>query len=103
MPERNRRSYSSKTVFTPDLEGEFNLENELKNVILAAFRSFAFLHSQGQKLKSWSSNGMSGPLPKADIRRPGGHVRFGADSDMGIFELPKRKSHPKATLRIQTS
>jgi hypothetical protein len=29
---------------------EFNFKNELKNIILVAFRYFEFLHSQGQKL-----------------------------------------------------
>src|SRR6266480_7446260 len=52
MPEGDRTSYSSKTVFTPNLASEFNSENELKNVILAAFRSFAFLHDQGHK-RTW--------------------------------------------------
>jgi hypothetical protein len=30
------------------LASEFNLEVELKNIILVAFRFFEFLHSQGQ-------------------------------------------------------
>jgi len=42
----DRRSYSSKTVVTVKLASELNFKNELKNVILAACRSFAFLHSQ---------------------------------------------------------
>jgi hypothetical protein len=33
------------------LASEFNLEVELKNIILVAFRFFEFLHSQGQKRK----------------------------------------------------
>src|SRR5258705_2058496 len=45
---RDRRSYSSKTALGLQFESAFNLEIELKNVILAAFRLFAFLHSQGQ-------------------------------------------------------
>src|SRR5262245_51108008 len=45
--ERDRRSYSSKTVLALKLASAFNSEDELKNVILVVFRSFAFLHSQG--------------------------------------------------------
>ena len=41
----DRRSYSPKTVVTVKLASELNFKNELKNVLLAAFRSFAFLHS----------------------------------------------------------
>ena len=39
-----------KTVFAVNRASASNFENKLKNVILAEFRSFAFLHSQGQKL-----------------------------------------------------
>jgi hypothetical protein len=44
---RYRRSYSSRTVSGIQFENTFDLEIELKNVILVAFRFFAFLHSQG--------------------------------------------------------
>jgi hypothetical protein len=47
--ERDRRSYSSKTVLALKLANAFNLDDELTNVILVVFRSFAFLHSQGHK------------------------------------------------------
>jgi hypothetical protein len=47
----DRRSYSSKTLLAIKLASALNLKNELKNVVLAAFRSFAFLLSQGQKLR----------------------------------------------------
>jgi hypothetical protein len=43
-----RRSYSSETALGFQLASVFNLKSELKNLILVAFRSFAFLHSQGQ-------------------------------------------------------
>jgi hypothetical protein len=43
-----RTNYSLKTVFAIKCASASNLENALKNVILAEFRSFAFLHSQGQ-------------------------------------------------------
>jgi len=45
---RDRRSYSSKTALGLQFESAFNLEIELKNVILVAFRLFEFLHSKGQ-------------------------------------------------------
>jgi hypothetical protein len=48
----NRRSYLSKTVSGIQFENTFDLEIELKNVILVAFRFFSFLHSQGQNRKS---------------------------------------------------
>jgi hypothetical protein len=48
---RDRRSYSSKTALVAQLASEFNLEVELKNIILIAFRFFEFLHSQGQTEK----------------------------------------------------
>jgi hypothetical protein len=44
---RDRRSCSSKTALVVQLASEFNLEVELKNIILVAFRFFQFLHSQG--------------------------------------------------------
>jgi hypothetical protein len=47
-----RRSYSVMTVLSVNLASAFNLENELKNAILAMFQTFAFLHSQGQKTTS---------------------------------------------------
>jgi hypothetical protein len=45
--EGDRTSHSSRTVSAVEFVGPFNLENELKNVILAVFRSSAFLHRQG--------------------------------------------------------
>jgi hypothetical protein len=44
--ERDRKSYSSETVLTLKLASAFNLDDELKNVILVVFQSFAFLHSE---------------------------------------------------------
>jgi hypothetical protein len=49
---RDRRSYSSETALVAQLASEFNLEVELENIILVAFRFFKFLHSQGQKQAS---------------------------------------------------
>src|SRR6201984_3556133 len=45
--DHDRRSYSSETALALNRASALNLTNELKNVILAAFRSFAFLHTQG--------------------------------------------------------
>jgi hypothetical protein len=58
------------------LASEFNLEVELKNIILVAFRFFEFLHSQGQKRKWPRLNGMSVLPSRADIVRPTRHFRF---------------------------
>jgi hypothetical protein len=44
----DRRSCSSKTALALELASALNIKNELKNAILAAFRSLAFSHSQGQ-------------------------------------------------------
>jgi hypothetical protein len=46
---RDRRSYSSKTVSVAQRASGFNLEIELKNIILRRVSIFEFLHSQGQK------------------------------------------------------
>jgi hypothetical protein len=59
---RDRRSYSSETALVAQLASEFNLEVELENIILVAFRFFKFLHSQGQKRKSQPCGGMSALL-----------------------------------------
>jgi len=46
---RDRRSYSSKTVLVTQRASGFNLEIELKNIIPRCVSIFEFLHSQGQK------------------------------------------------------
>jgi hypothetical protein len=46
---RDRRSYSSKTVLVAQQASGFNLEIELKNIILRRVSIFGFLHSQGQE------------------------------------------------------
>lgn len=43
--ECDRRNYSSKPVLGLKLASAFNFDDELKNVILVEFRSFAFSHS----------------------------------------------------------
>jgi hypothetical protein len=50
----DRTSYSCKTVSEVKLASAFNLENELKNAILAGFDPFAFLRSRGQMPKNSS-------------------------------------------------
>ena len=45
-------SYSSKTVLVAQRASGFNLEIELKNIILRRVSIFEFLHSQGQMRKS---------------------------------------------------
>jgi hypothetical protein len=46
---RDRRSYSSKTVSVAQRASGFKLEIELKNIILRRVSIFEFLHSQGHK------------------------------------------------------
>src|SRR5437899_7678969 len=52
---RDRTSYSSKTVLVAQRASGFNLEIELKNIILRRVSIFEFLHSQGQNRKSAST------------------------------------------------
>ena len=66
---RDRRNYSSKTILVAQLASEFNLEVELKNIILVAFRFFEFLHSQGQKRRLRSPPITSGLPRQADYLR----------------------------------
>ncbi|MGB9313973.1 MAG: hypothetical protein WCB62_02995, partial [Pseudolabrys sp.] len=58
---RDRRSYSSKTDLVAKRATGFNLEIELKNIILRRDSIFEFLHSQGQTRTS--SLGAARPLP----------------------------------------
>jgi hypothetical protein len=94
-PEGDRRSYSSKTVLALKLAGVLNSENELKNVILAVFRFFAFLHSQGQTRKSSWPAPTSALPPKADSSRTSGRVRFVPKADIIIAgnKLPGVTAH----------
>jgi hypothetical protein len=61
---RDRRSYSSKTALGLQFASAFNLEIKLENVILVAFRLFAFLHSQGQTRTSTRATEMSALPPQ---------------------------------------
>jgi hypothetical protein len=72
---RDRRNYSSKTALVAQLASEFNLEVELKNIILVAFRFFEFLHSQGQKRRFGGRSATFGSPRSTDISRPGRQIR----------------------------
>jgi hypothetical protein len=48
---RDRRTCSSKTVLVAQRASGFNLEIELKNIILRRVSIFEFLHSQGHLRK----------------------------------------------------
>jgi hypothetical protein len=66
---RDRRSYSSKTALGLQFASAFNLEIKLEDVILVAFRLFAFSHSQGQKQKWLGPNDLSALPSSTDMRR----------------------------------
>jgi hypothetical protein len=73
---RDRRSYSSKTVLVAQRASGFNLEIELKNIILRRVSIFEFSHSQGQKRKCRRFQVMSALPHKADINARDCDVRF---------------------------
>src|SRR5258705_13738584 len=56
------RSYSFKAVLAVKLASAFDLENKIMNVILAVFRSFAFLHSQGRTLTAAEPGRVKKPM-----------------------------------------
>src|SRR5207249_5104674 len=66
---RDRRSYSSKTVLVAQQASRFNLEIELKNIILRRVSIFEFLHSQGQKATSAGDRTRSALPPNNGLRR----------------------------------
>jgi hypothetical protein len=71
---RDRRSYSSKTVLVAQRASGFNLEIELKNIILRRVSIFEFLHSQGQS-RQFGCVPVTSGLPRiTDIIRPPWHV-----------------------------
>src|SRR6478736_10578000 len=73
---RDRRSYSSRTVLVAQRASGFNLEIELKNIILCRVSVFEFLHSQGHQRTWRPRNSTSALPPKADSSRTSSHVRF---------------------------
>src|SRR5258707_6502699 len=71
---RDRRTCSSKTDLVAQRASGFNLEIELKNIILRRVSIFEFLHSQGQSRRFGDVRATSALLPKTDIHRKGRHV-----------------------------
>src|SRR2546430_10770323 len=71
---RDRRSYSSKTVLVAQRASGFNLEIELKNIILRRVSIFEFLRSQGHSRRFDGTMATSGLPRQPDIFRIGGHV-----------------------------
>jgi hypothetical protein len=63
----DRRTCSSKTVLVAQRASGFNLEIELKNIILRRVSIFEFSHSQGQTEKSGRSTGWSALPPTPDM------------------------------------
>jgi hypothetical protein len=70
---RDRRSYSPKTVLVAQRASGFNLEIELKNIILRRVSIFEFLHSQGH-FQTWARE-VARPLYPQEQTSPAGHVR----------------------------
>jgi hypothetical protein len=60
---RDRRSYSSKTVLDAQRASGFNFEIELKNIILRRVSIFEFLHSQGHSRRFGRTTATSGLHP----------------------------------------
>lgn len=60
--ESDRTTYSSKTTSALKRANAFKFEGELKNAILAACRSLAFLHSQGHLQTCPARDDMSASL-----------------------------------------
>jgi hypothetical protein len=82
----DRRSYSSKTALTVKRASELNLTNGPKNVILAAFQSFAFLHSQGQKATSPIHQALVSSTPETSWPFAT-DVGNGLRADVALFEI----------------
>src|ERR1700752_2860106 len=73
----DRRSYSSKTVLVAQRASGYNLEIELKNIVLRCGSIFEFSHSQGHSQTCPAKDGTSASPLKADIRASRQHVRDG--------------------------
>ena len=79
---RDRRSYSSKTVLVAQRASGFNLEIELKNIILRRVSNFEFLHSQGQTQKSGRATGKSALPPRAASRKSNNMSAFHSEANV---------------------
>jgi hypothetical protein len=99
----DRRSYSFRTVLAVKLASAFNLENELKNVILAVFRSFAFSHSQGHLQTCPAQDGVSASPLKADNRARGQHARYGPTAVVSVPEVALSTGHELINLISEAS
>ena len=102
---RNRRSYSSKTVPGVQFENTFDLEIELKNVILVAFRFFAFLHNQGHSRPKSTIQVTSAYPLRAEVQRTSLMVRFvpTRDSCTAANGIVIRSPCPRVVGAIQES
>jgi hypothetical protein len=78
---RDRRSYSSKTVLVAQRANGFDLEIELKNIILRRVSIFEFLHSQGHQRSSGGIRARSAHPWTTDMQRLLQHVGFVPDAD----------------------
>lgn len=98
---RDRRSYSSKTALVAQRESGFNLECELKNIILRRVSIFEFLHSQGQTQKSECATGKSALPSTTGIVSQTCQVRKG--SIASILPCPHYVRFPPISTGQQTS
>src|SRR5450755_4593448 len=92
--KRDRISYSSKTALVVQHAIEFNLEVELKNIILVAFRYFEFLHSQGHSRHDDRAPMTSGLPRQADIFSVQRHV-----SKVPLADLSRNPRHAREEVR----
>src|SRR5882724_7823682 len=82
---RDRTSYSFKTVSCAHIASAFNFEIEIKNIILVALRTFEFSHGLGQKRKCRRFQVMSALPHKADINSRDRDVRFVPQAEVVVF------------------
>jgi hypothetical protein len=71
---RDRTSYSFKTVSCAHIASAFNFEIEIKNIVLVALRTFEFSHGLGHWRKLASALPLSAFPSTADISRGDGYV-----------------------------
>ena len=81
------QDYSSKTVSGIQFENTFDLEIEPKNVILVAFRFFAFLHSQGHQPTLPAVEPWSALPPQADIADVTPYVSLGPLAEVATHSV----------------
>ena len=81
---RDRRTCSSKTVLVAQRASGFNLEIELKNIILRRVSIFEFLHSQGHSRHFDRAPVTSGLPQQADNPGAGQHVSKVPQADVAL-------------------